>query len=130
MYRIYSRADVCTTVPARPFLTIKLLLENNMIYDVEIDLEDLGISTEDLVSLAVYNGDQLFDQDDLDCRIEEALADANSDLKETIKSLEEEIADLKIKAVDLDAIAHYVEIALRVEGIGIANCIRRGDYGV
>ena len=101
-----------------------------MIYDVEIDLEDLGISTEDLVSLAVYNGDQLFDQDDLDCRIEEALADANSDLKETIKSLEEEIADLKIKAVDLDAIAHYVEIALRVEGIGIANCIRRGDYGV
>tara|TARA_R110000765_G_C18487764_1_gene553527 strand:+ start:70 stop:507 length:438 start_codon:yes stop_codon:yes gene_type:complete len=61
-----------------------------MRYDLEIDVEDLGISTEDLISLAEDNGDRLYDEDDLECRIEEALADANDGLKDTIKTLEEE----------------------------------------
>ena len=61
-----------------------------MRYDIEIDVEDLGISTEDLISLAEDNGDRLYDEDDLECRIEEALADANDGLKDTIKTLEEE----------------------------------------
>ena len=61
-----------------------------MRYDLEIDVEDLGISTEDLISLAEDNGDRLYDDDDLEFRIEEAIADANGDLKDTIKTLEEE----------------------------------------
>ena len=100
-----------------------------MRYDIDIDVEDLGISTEDLISLAEDNGDRLYDQDDLETRIEEALADQDVDLKETIKTLEEEIADLRIKSVDVEAIAIFVQTALRVEAIGIADIIRTGDYG-
>jgi predicted RNase H-like nuclease (RuvC/YqgF family) len=146
-----------------------------MRYDLEIDVEDLGISTEDLISLAEDNGDRLYDEDDLECRIEEEVANAIEDAKDTIKSLEEEVARLtndingvirrneelnaenhslrndgfieKTKttiaalekeiaslnakpAVDVDDIARFVLTALRVEAVGIADCIRRGDYGV
>ena len=125
-----------------------------MRYEIEIDVEDLGISTEDLISLAEDNGDRLYDQDDLDCRIEEEVANALEDAKDTIKalkeenhslrndgfiektkttikSLEKEIASLNAKpAVDVDDIARFVLTALRVEAVGIADCIRRGDYGV
>jgi hypothetical protein len=98
-----------------------------MRYEIEIDVEDLGISTEDLISLAEDNGDRLYDQDDLDYRVEEEVANALEDAKDTIKTLEEEIA--KTKSVDVEAIAIFVQTALRVEAIGIADCIRRGDYG-
>jgi predicted ATP-grasp superfamily ATP-dependent carboligase len=113
---------------------MRYLLENKMRYDVEIDLEDLGIGTDDLISLAVLNGDTLYDEDDLECRIEEALAEDNAELKDTIKSLEEDVIRLNneviAKAVDVDAIAIFVATALRVEAVGIADCIRNGDYGV
>ena len=99
-----------------------------MIYRTEIDLTDLDIDTSDLISLAEDNGDRLYDEDDLDYRIEEALADANDDLKETIKSLEEEIADLRMSSVNLDQIAHFVQIAMRVDSLAIAEAIRTGDY--
>jgi len=123
---------------------MRYLLENRMRYDIEIDVEDLGISTEDLISLAEDNGDRLYDQDDLETRIEEELAEQDVDLKDTIKTLEDlvklneervallegENAHLKMKSADVEAIALFVQTALRVEAIGIADCIRRGDYGV
>jgi len=129
-----------------------------MKYEIDIDVEDLGISTEDLISLAEDNGDRLYDDYDLEFRIEEAVADARAaaavrvtalcarvrsledeihtlrnegfieTTKRLIKDLEEENADLKMKAVDLEAIAVFVQTSLRVEAIGIADCIRRGDY--
>jgi len=146
-----------------------------MRYDLEIDVEDLGISTEDLISLAEDNGDRLYDEDDLEFRIEEEVENAVQDSKDTIKSLEEEVIRLtndinsvirrneelnaenhslrndgfieKTKttiaaleeenarlnaqpAADLEAIATFVHTSIRVEAIGIADCIRRGDYGV
>ena len=128
-----------------------------MKYEIDIDVEDLGITTEDLISLAEDNGDRLYDEEELESRIEEAVADATEDAKDIIKSLEEESiktdttianledlvkineervklleeenADLRIKSVDVEAIAIFVQTALRVEAIGIADCIRRGDYG-
>jgi hypothetical protein len=105
-----------------------------MRYDVEIDLEDLGISTEDLVSLAELNGDRLYDEDDLECRIEEEVANAVEDAKDTIKSLEEDVIRLNneviAKAVDVDAIAIFVATALRVEAVVLAEAIRNGDCDV
>jgi len=101
-----------------------------MKYEVDIDLEDLGITTEDLVSLAEDNGDRLYDQDDLDYRIEEEVANAVEESKNTIKLLEEENAALRTKAVDLEAIALYVQTALRVEALSLADCIRTGNYNV
>jgi len=99
-----------------------------MIYDIEIDVLDLGISTEDLIRLAEDNGDRLYDQDDLDDRIEEALADSDADLKETIKLLEEEVLRLKTKSVDVERIAQFVEISMRVDALAISEGIRTGDY--
>ena len=61
-----------------------------MKYEIDIDVEDLGITTEDLISLAEDNGDRLYDEEELESRIEEAVADATEDAKDIIKSLEEE----------------------------------------
>ena len=100
-----------------------------MRYDIEINVDELGISTEDLITLAEDNGDRLYDQDDLDERIEEALADQDVDLKHTIKSLEEEVLRLKTKSVDVERIAQFVQISMRVDALAMAEGIRTGDYG-
>jgi hypothetical protein len=100
-----------------------------MKYEIDIVVEDLGIITEDLISLAEDNGDMLYDQDELDYRIEEALADANDDLKETINTMIAEIADLKRKSVDAERIAQFVQVSMRVDALAIAEGIRTGDYG-
>jgi hypothetical protein len=147
-----------------------------MRYDLEIDVEDLGISTEDLISLAEDNGDRLYDEDDLECRMEEEVANAVSDVREAaavrvtalcarVKSLEDEIhslrndgfiektkttiadleylvklneervklleednANLKIKSVDVERIAQFVQISMRVDALAMAEAIRTGDY--
>ena len=147
-----------------------------MKYDIEIDVEDLGLSTDDCISLAEDNGDRLYEQDELDERIELALEDKYSDLhaeiethkedvaflslrnqelageihslrnegfientKTTIKDLEEEVAFLlnvieemkataKASPSEREAIGLFIQNALRIEAIGIADCIRRGDY--
>ena len=101
-----------------------------MRYDIEIELEDIGISTEDLITLAEDNGDRLYDEDDLQNRVEEEVENALEDAKETIATLEAEIVRLSNKpAVDVEAIAVFVQTALRVEALSIADCIRTGDYG-
>lgn len=147
-----------------------------MKYEIEIDVEDLGIDTEDLISLAEDNGDRLFDEDEMEQRIEDALADEHADLKaeiethkedvaflsernkelagenhslrnegfiettkRTIKDLEEEVAFLlnvieemkvtsKASESEREAIGLFVQSTMRIDAIGIADCIRRGDY--
>ena len=113
-----------------------------MRYDLEIDVEDLGICTEDLIRLAEDNGDRLYDQDDLETRIEEELAEQDVDLKarietledlvklneERVKLLEEDNANLKIKSVDVERIAQFVQISMRVDALAMAEAIRTGDY--
>ena len=103
-----------------------------MKYEIEIDVEDLGIDTDDLISLAEDNGDRLFHEDEVDERIEHALEDKYTDLKEEIAFLKSVIEEMKVTAkasvAEREAIGLFVQSTMRIDAIGIADCIRRGDY--
>tara|TARA_B110000285_G_C14496848_1_gene326368 strand:- start:93 stop:332 length:240 start_codon:yes stop_codon:yes gene_type:complete len=77
-----------------------------MEYTTEVNVRDLGIDTEDLISLAEDNGDELM-------------------YKEEMLEL---VAEASANAVNLDALDMFITATLREAATEISRAIRSGDY--